>query len=215
MAFNLPLNPTATTGFGNLSYPTSGGLIQGEVQENPYTSANLEAGVIASSETYPLYAGLPLSLGIQIAGTDTKGATVFKSAVGNVAAGIQAWSVSQRSGVMGFSSFTSQPPLYPQGNSINFYRSGTKGWVAVRINNTFAATLANTNLVNTPVMWDWTNNELVAWTSGTDAANLQLTSIRLVSVHPYDAVHTLSIAYDTGTGIATYVENKSLAIIEV
>jgi hypothetical protein len=212
---NLTIDPQATNGFGALSYPTSDGLIQGDVQVNQYTSAGLEAGVVAANATYPLYAGLPVSLGIQVLGTDRKGVTVRKSIVGNVAAGIQGWTVSQGSGVMGFSSFTSQPALFPQGGSINFYPSGSKGRLAVRINNTLAAALANTDFITTPVMWDWTNDELVEWTSGTDAVNLQLTSIRVIAVAPYDISHNLSIAYNTGTGVGTYATNKSLAIIEV
>jgi len=211
----LTIDPQATNGFGALSYPTSDGLIQGEVQVNPYTSANLEAGVVAANATYPLFAGLPVSLGVQILGTDRKGVTVRKSVVGNVAAGIQGWTVSQGSGVMGVTSFTSNPPLFPQGGSINFYPSGSKGRIAVRINNTLASTLANTDFITTPVMWDWTNDELVVWTSGTDAANLQLTSIRVISVSPYDTNHNLSIGYNTGTGVASYATDKSLAIIEV
>jgi hypothetical protein len=211
----ITIDPTATTSFGELSHLTSDGLIQGDVQVNPFTSAGLEAGVVASNATYPLYAGLPISLGVQILGSDRKGVTVRKSFVGNVAAGIQGWTTSQGSGVMGFSSFTSQPPLFPQGGSINFYKSGSKGRVAVRINNTLAAALANTDFITTPVMWDWTNDELVAWTSGTDAANLQLTTVSIIAVSPYNANHNLSIAYDTGTGVATYATNKSLAIIEV
>lgn len=211
----LSIDPLATNGFGALSSPASDGLIQGDVQVNPYTSANLEAGVVAANATYPLYAGLPVSLGVQILGTDRKGVTVRKSVVGNVAAGIQGWTVSQGSGVMGVTSFTNNPPLFPQGGSINFYPSGSKGRVVVQIDNTLASTLANTDFITTPVMWDWTNDKLVAWTSGTDAANLQLTTVRVISVAPATTNQNLSIAYNTGTGVATYATDKSLAIIEV
>lgn len=213
MALSLVLDPLATTGGGDLAFIHSDGLMQGQVMENPYTSAGLESGVIATTETYPLYAGLPISLGLA---ANKKGRVVTKSVVGNVAAGIHGWTVSQRSGLLGFKTPSSPATLFPQGGSINFYRNGSKAEIVVQIDNTLAATLDGTDFITTPVMWDWTNDKLVAWTSGTDAANLQLTGIRVVAVAVAGSgFNNRAISYSTVTGLATYVTDKSLAIIEV
>ena len=212
MPFTVSIDPFATTGAGNLALTHTEGLFQGQVVENPYTTAGLEAGEVDSSETYPLYAGLPVSLGLDLVG---KGPRVRKSVVGNVAAGIMGWTVSQRAGAMGFKTPSSPVPLYPQKGSVNFYPTGSKARIAVQIDNTLAAALANTDFNTTPVRWDFTNDKLVVWTSGTDAANLQLTQIRVISIAVAGVKNTMAIAYATGTGLATWDETKSLAIIEV
>ena len=212
MPFTVSINPLATTSAGNLALTHTEGLVQGQALENPYTTAALQAGVVYASETYPLYAGLPVSLGIDV---DGKGALVKKSVVGNVAAGIMGFTTSQRAGAMGFKTPSSPVPLYPQGGSVNFYPIGSKAWVVVQIDNTLAATLDGSDFITTPVRWDFTNDKLVEWVSGTDAATLQLTAIRVVSVAVAGTKNNLAIAYNTGTGLATWDETKSLAVIEV
>jgi len=212
MTYTVSLDPLATTSAGNLALTHTDGLIQGQAIENPYTSAALNAGVVYASETYPLYAGLPISLGIDVNG---KGPLVKKSVVGDVAAGIMGFTTSHRAGAMGFKTPSSPVPLYPQGGSVNFYPIGSKAWLVVQIDNTLAATLDGSDFITTPVMWDFTNDKLVAWTNGVDAANLQLTAIRVVSVAVAGTKNNLAIAYATGTGLATWDDTKSLAIIEV
>ncbi|CAB4132085.1 hypothetical protein UFOVP136_34 [uncultured Caudovirales phage] len=214
MAFALTLDPMATNAAGDLARIQSDGLFQGQVLVNPYTNAGLDAGIIASTETYPLYAGLPVSLGIDT--LDAKrGNVVRKSVVGGVAAGIQGFTVSQNAGVMGFQTPTSPVPLFPQGSSINFYPLGSKARIVVQIDNTLAATFDGTILINTPVRWDFTNDKLVAWVSGTDAANLQITGIRIIQVALATTSQNRAIAYNTGTGLATWDTTKSLAVIEI
>lgn len=214
MPFALTLDPMATTAAGDLARIHSDGLMQGQVLVNPYTSAGLDAGVIASNETYPLYAGLPVSLGIDT--LDAKrGNVVRKSVVGNVAAGIMGFTVSQNAGTMGFQTPSSRVPLFPQGSGINFYPLGSKARIVVQIDNTLAGTLDGSDFINTPVMWDFTNDKLVAWVSGTDAANLQLTGIRVVQVALATTAQNRAIAYNTGTGLATWDTTKSLAVIEI
>jgi hypothetical protein len=216
MAFTVSVDPLATTSAGDLAFIHSDGLIQGQVLANPYTTAGLEAGVVDSAETYPLWAGLPVSIGLGGIAGSKKGNVIRKSVVGNVAAGIQGFTVSQRSGVMGFQSPSSPAPLFPQNGSVNYYPLGSKARLVVQIDNTLAAALANTDFINTPVMWDFTNDKLVVWTSGTDAANLQLTAIRVISVAVAGTLNNnRAISYATGTGLATWVTDKSLAVIEV
>ena len=214
MAFALTLDPMATTAAGDLARIHSDGLMQGQVLVNPYTNAGLEAGIIASTETYPLYAGLPVSLGVDT--MDAKrGNVVRKSVVGNVAAGIMGFTVSQNAGTMGFQTPSSPVPLFPQGSSINFYPLGSKARIVVQIDNTLAGTIDGTDFITTPVMWDFTNDKLIAWTSGVDAANLQLTGIRVIQVALATTAQNRAIAYATGTGLATWDTTKSLAVIEI
>jgi hypothetical protein len=154
-----------------------------------------------------------VSLGVA---TGNKGVTVRKSVVGNVAAGIMGFTVSQRSGVMGIVSPSSPVPLFPQGGAINFYPLGSRARIVVQIDNALAAALATTDFITTPVQWDFTNDRLKAWVSGTDAANLQLTNIKVIQVAVAGTSNNnRAYAYNTGTGLSSFVTTQSLAVIEV
>jgi len=182
----ITVNPYIQTSATDTLRKSNSGAIQGSINQNIGIQFELKNSIlndpaIADGSENPLLFGQPVvnftkrssAIGLQTP-------YVRAAKTGDVAATVSGFSTSFGSGV---SSYISAPsaagnsdsaPFIQVGGNVTHFDFGSKAQILVRINNTLAATLAASPLPErSPLMWDYTNGEFVAWVSGTDAANLQ------------------------------------------
>ncbi|HET8686496.1 MAG TPA: hypothetical protein VFM18_07505, partial [Methanosarcina sp.] len=147
---NLPFNPALTSNAAGSFSAQSVGYIQGVALDDPATRFALTSGVLATTETLPMWGGIALKEFIPASGTYL-GSNVARATTN---AEIKGFSVYNQAGAM-LTTPQSQAPVALGGGAVNFYRLGSKARIAVAIDATLAATLVNgTTLIDAQVSWD-------------------------------------------------------------
>jgi hypothetical protein len=77
---NLSLNPMATTNALGSFGVQSDGLIQGVALDDPANRFNLASGTVASTETNPMWGGLPVAELLPGTASSPKGSTIRRAA---------------------------------------------------------------------------------------------------------------------------------------
>src|SRR4029077_16646543 len=125
MTAQITINPLVTSTAAGLFNVTSRGFIQGFAIDDPAIRYQLVGGYLASTETIPMWGGVPISEYIPKFGT-----TLPEKSLGPRI--VRATSLSSTIPITGFSVFNqahsmintpqSQVPLTPTGGEVNFYR---------------------------------------------------------------------------------------------
>ena len=197
-----PYTTTNTTGtFGT----SSQGYIQGVAQDDPVTRYKMAGGVVASTETYPMWGGEAITA-VLPSSTSTAagmlGATLSLAAT--TEANIQGFTVFD-GGLNGIITASSQVPLYVQGSSINYYRLGSGARIPLKIDSTSASALLGASPA-TALYWDFDNQELTT-TAGTVALDIIVLDVQLAN--------SMTVTYDTDTGYATWATSGYTAVVEI
>lgn len=193
----ITFNPMPTTNaLGGFSV-LSDGLYQGTALDSPNSRFNLAGGILASSETVPMWGGVGLYENIP----GTPGVNPLGGTVGRAAdyAHLIGFSVFDQA-YAGLTTPQSPVPLYGSGQTINFYRLGSGARVILQIDPALA-TLEG-GLITQQVSWDFTNQKIVAFSS--TALNVKILQIQTTNCK--------TVSYDSGTGFATWATNGACAI---
>lgn len=176
----ITINPALMTNARGTFNTTSTGLIQGMAYPDPATRYSLNAGVLLSAETLPMWGGIPIFEqvpGAEAAGT--LGCPVGRSTtVTGGSKPITAFSVFDQ-GYSAINSPQSEVPLISNGGQVMYYRLGSKARIAVACDPNLISLRGG--LINANVSWDFVNQMLI----------------------PYSAPTFSAGAYDTGTGVVT------------
>jgi hypothetical protein len=194
-----PYTTTNTTGTFGVS---SQGYIQGTAEDDPVTRYALSGGIVNSSETYPMWGGIAITE--SISSTPTTAAGLMGSTIARAAttgANIQGFTVSDQ-GYNGIITTSSKVPLYVQGGSVHFYRLGSRARLRLKIDDTFAATLLG-GLTSATCYWDFTNQQLLG--TGTGALSVKILDVQIGN--------SKTISYNTSTGIASFSDTGSVAVV--
>lgn len=201
MVANVPFNPMITTNAPGSFNTTSGGYIQGMMQDDPAVRFQLAGGVLADAETIPMWGGVGIYE--KVAGAASAGyvgtppSTPYNPLGGLVG---RATALTGASALTGFSVFDqahgminspqSPVPLAGSKMQVNFFRLGSLARIAVKCDAAFAG-YAGAQLVTVPVAWDFVNQLLIP----------QVTSIAVTTANTYvslTGVVTLNLASSPG-----------------
>jgi hypothetical protein len=203
---NISINPMLTTNAKGLFNVNSAGFTQGDALDDPAVKFQLASGFIKSSETLPMWGGLPISEGIVLS-TATPSSGVLNGGIA------RATTVANSTGIcvfnqafQGITTPQSTAPQFTSGMTVNFYRLGSRARIPMRVNPALVS--LDGSLVTTDVSYDFTNNWITAYISGTN-------SVFPVDVLKISTVGNKTISYDSGTGFVNWVYNEYVALVQI
>lgn len=181
----------------------SAGYVQGMAQDAPNTRFDLTQGILASSETLPMWPGvaiaekLPTSL-----------------ANGGGVAGNQITRAANNAGISGFSvanqwygaveTTSSEVPSAGIGMSVNFYRLGSGVLIPLQIDPTIVNGLLNGS-ISQQVSWDFTNQRIIAYSGGIGALAVKIINI--------NNGNSKVVSYDGTNNLVNYVNTGACALV--
>lgn len=211
----ISINPFTTTNASGSFNVTSIGFIQGMFLDDPAIRNELAGGVLASSETIPMWGGVgiyELVSGNATAGyfgspggpSETLGGQVGRATALTGSKALTGFSVFNQN-YAGVQSPQSPVPLTSSGGLVNFFRLGSGARVVVACDPILAA-LAGTDPINQAVAWDFVNQQLIPQvtsinvSSGAYNSGTGIVTLTLASPHGLSPGDTVTVAGLTGTG---------------
>jgi len=192
-------NPYVVTNVQDGFSVQSQGYWQGDLLDDPAGRYQLSAGVVAATETLPMWGGI----------------AVFEKTTANAVDGGAAPLIGRAASAATFAGFSvfngsyslpttpqSPVPMGSPGNSFNFVRAGTKNRVVVKAGTAILALVGTDNPQT--FGWDATAQELVA--SGAGDFDFDATLLAVTS-------NGATVTYDGVTGFATWNTTGTVAVI--
>ena len=160
MASNISFNPLLTTnGSGSFSVQ-SDGYVQGFAMDDPSIRNSLAGGILASTETLPMWGGIAISEYLPPSTSNgSMGSTVARAALNSAITG---FSVANQA-TNWVTSPQSEAPSAGAGMTIPFYRLGSGARIAVAIDPELVS--LDTGLVTQQVSWDFGLQRLCQYTA--------------------------------------------------
>jgi hypothetical protein len=177
MVANVPFNPYVTTSALGSFNITSAGLVQGMPLDDPTARFALSGGILATTETLPMWGGVGISEAVP-------GATGGPAtSLGGIITRATTLTQTSANGLTGFSVFSqnyaainspqSPVPLIGSGGMVNFYRLGSGARIPVAIDPSLVS--LEGEIITTQVSWDFNNQVLQPYDAS--SATYSLTSI--------------------------------------
>jgi|SRR5580765_441513 len=210
MTANITFNPLlTTTALGSFNVQSMG-YIQGQAMDDPSARYRLAGGVLASTETLPMWGGV----GISETTSPVSGGPAGGETGGNITRATNLTTDHTTGALTGFSVFDqnyamintpqSPVPLAATGQMVNFYRLGSRARIAVACDPVLAD--LEGLIITQQVAWDFVNQLLIpfvgtltissgTYVSGTGVVTLTMSAP--IVFGPGDAVVVSSL---TGTG---------------
>lgn len=186
MSGNISFNPYGTSQPQNSFLLESQGYIQGAVDDDPSAYQWLAGGILASTETLPMWGGVPVEelVNLPATGSDGLGGNVKRAASQVTITGWSVWSANMviASGA--------KVPLASVTNGVQFFRTGTNQRVAVAADPALAAAISGDSIAaaGAALYWDVTNYRVTTTSSG---GNFALpASTRLLSINSNSKIVT-------------------------
>lgn len=196
------INPALTTNAAGLFSTSTQGMVQGVAMDDPAVRYALSSGQLASTETLPMWGGVALSLYSPLVAPDpSQGGTVARATTN---AGVNGFSVFNQA-FAGITSPQSPVPLYAAGQTVNYYRIGSGARIPLKLSESLAASLDG-GIITQQVSWDFTKQELIAYSGGIGALNVRILE--------FATDNCKTVSYDSGTGYATWAtSSNALALV--
>ncbi|HIB0509442.1 TPA: hypothetical protein ACWSZD_001682 [Escherichia coli] len=153
---NLSLNPMATTNAAGSFGVQSDGFIQGVALDDPANRFNLASGTVATTETKPLWGGLPVAELLPGVNSSPRGSTIRRAVSLAELEGFTVFNQAHN----GLTTPQSPVPLYASGMSVSFYRLGSNMRVPLKASAQVVALGTAGASVKTPLAWDFVNNQV-------------------------------------------------------
>jgi hypothetical protein len=200
----ISLNPNITSNAAGTFGIHWDGLIQGTALPSPNAHFDLSGGIVATTETNPIYGGIAISEAIPL----------NPGSPPTTPAAEQGGYISRAAGyttLTGFSVFdqdysminhTASPvPLADKGMQVNFYRLGSGQRICVAIDPALVNLYGQ--IITTQVSWDFTAQRIVAFSTTALPA-------KVLKVVP---TNCMTVNYTLGSGVATWNRNGAGAVI--
>lgn len=159
---SISFNPSQTLSPQNSFLLQTLGYVQGQMQDDPVAFQQIRQGFIASSVTGSIYGGMAVTQNIPAIGEEQQGAQIVLATDVATLTGFTIGNKAYNSILVPGSTV----PLATAGMTTSFMKLGSGARIAVQCDPTLAASLA-AGAVNQQVAWDFTNQKLIAYTSGT------------------------------------------------
>lgn len=201
MSGNISFNPMVTTGAANSFVVDTNGFVQGTVYDDPGVRYQYEGGQVASGVAHPVWGGLPISLAVPQLGQSANGPPC---SLATANANIEAWVIyNQAAGMIVLPGSTA--PVASPGMSINFVRPGSLLRLALQVDPAIVNSLVG-GAQNQQVSWDFTNNRIMAYSSGVGALPVQIEFVNIASK---------VISYNSSTGAVTWNDAGPCAVVRI
>lgn len=197
----ISFNPSLTTSPQDSFSVETEGYIQGFVLSDPNVHQWLESGSLASTVTQPVWGGMAITELVPVVGQSGAGASI---ALATTEANISGFTVFNRVNSMILVPGSAQVPLATSGMSVGYYKFGRNARLIVKCTAALVTALEG-NASNTQVQWDFVNQQLIPFVSGT-ALN-----VRTVRVSNNGVI----VNYNSTTGAATFAGSQPVAVIEL
>jgi hypothetical protein len=171
----ISVNPILTTNAAGGFSTQSTGFIQGMAFDEPAVRFQLSGGVLASTETLPLWGGVAVVESAQSSGTYQSSVKAADNPLGNLitravtTAAITGFSVTNQTSANIITPQSNVPTAQP-GQTANYFRFGSLAKIAVACDPVLAAALQGGS-VSTQVSWDFGLQKLISY-EATTAANV-------------------------------------------
>ena len=200
MAASVPFNPYATTNALGSFGVSSDGYFQGIAVDNPAAMQFLNAGLLASTETLPMWGGVAVMSQIPLQGSVLGGIQRADNYVD-----LSGFSVFNQDYAM-LSSPQSPAPVTLNGGQVNWYPMGCGALIPLAIDPTLAASFQNgTTLTNAQFSWDFTNQKIVTFSSTALAVKI----IRI------DTVNSMGVTYNSGANTCVFTPGTAIALCQI
>jgi hypothetical protein len=200
---NISFNPSLTTSPLSTFQTQTQGYVQGSFLADPNIRQELESGVIASTVTQPLWGGMALTDNVPSPGTN--GYALGSSLIlATTDANVTAFSVFNRGYNMIIVPGSNNVPLATAGMSLPYFRLGSGARIAV-LCTTGLITALEGNPSNTQVQWDFVNQQLIPYSSGT-ALNVKVIDLN---------TNSKVVSYNSGAQTASWTAPGNVAIIQI
>jgi hypothetical protein len=197
---SVTMNPQLTTvASGSFNVETTG-YIQGTALNDPAVRYQLAGGVLAVTETLPMWGGVAITEDVPLSSTSNTGGSLG----GNIArataeTNVTGWSVFDQDHAM-LTTPQSPVPLAARGMGVHFYRLGSNARIAVACSPNLVD--LDGQIITTAVAWDYVDQELEPFFSAT------------VSSGTYAGAVTISSGiYTTGTGAVSLTTNAAHGLL--
>lgn len=206
MSSQIAFNPVLTTNAAGSFNIESTGYIVGNAMADPATRYQLAGGVLATTETLPMWGGVALN---ELVGQSGYSSTAPAGALGTVvgratvlggagvAGSITAFSVFDQN-YSAINTPQSPVPLSGSGMPVHLYRLGSNARIGLQINS--ALTIPG-QPINYPVSWDFVNSQITTYQAAY-LANVT-TAATWASTSGGQAIFTTTSAH--GVGVGQYV----------
>src|ERR1700677_2938619 len=177
MVASLTFSPYATTNAAGSFNVTSGGVVQGMPLDDPSIRNQLAGGVLATTETLPMWGGVGISNAVPGAANGPQ------SLLGTLVTRATTLTATSSNGLTGFSVFSqnysavnspqSPVPLVGSLGQVNYYLLGSGARIPVAMDPSLVS--LEGEIITTQVSWDFNNQVLQPYDAST--ATYSLTSI--------------------------------------
>jgi hypothetical protein len=170
---SLSYNPAVVTNAAGSFYATSDGAVQGFYQDDPAIRFQLRSGLVAPSQSTPLWGGMAITVALPATGVE---ASSFKAmlALATSQANVAGFTVFNQAHAMVLNPSASTPvPLAAAGASpnpggaINFFLLGSQAQIWVQCSSAVAAAFKSGGGYQQAAYWDYTNQLLLSSPGGT------------------------------------------------
>ena len=205
---SINFNPAKVNNFPGSFSTQSQGYMQGFALDDPSVIiSKLSAGVLLSSETAPMWGGVPVTVTVPNPASTPNLPGIAKATANALtgAGSIGGFSVFNQASSM-VQTPSSPVPLASPGMSVNFMRLGSGARIVVAIDAALVTALAAGGVLqNVQTQWDFTNQALTTFTSGTALP---------VVIERWDNIgNSVTVTYNSGTGFATWTPATFAAVI--
>ena len=191
---NISFNPQITSAPQNTFLLSTQGYYQGDFVDDPSSRMYLNAGLIASTVTQPIWGGMAITESVPTVGESSLGSTLALA--------------TSAANLTGFTVFTqAYNSIIVPGNSVqtatagmttSYFRTGSIARIKVAIQPALVASLEG-GTVSQALFWDPALQQLTA--SGTAGAIALPASVKILSINP----NSKAVNYNSGTGLVSWV----------
>lgn len=194
----ISFNPMATSNASGMFYTDSSGLVQGEYQFDPVSRQYISGGYVASTETNPMWGGIAIQEVLPLAtATAAIGGSISRA---TTVATITGFTVSTQMSNAIVTPGSSNVGVVSVGQSVQFARLGSGLRLVVQCDPTLVD--LDGTIITSQVAWDFTNQKLIAYTTGTALP---------VKILQVQSGNSKTVSYSSGN--ATWVNNGTAAVI--
>ena len=166
---SISFNPVVTTSPQNTFLVETQGYMAGLTLDDPVSRMWLRSGPVSSSNTQPLWGGLPVELEVPALNVSHVGLTVLLATTNATITGFSVFDQAYN----GVTAPGSTAPQYGSGMSIAFYDLGSRARLAVPVSSALSSAAEGGSIIQ-QVSWNFTTNELDVYSSTTGALNVKV-----------------------------------------
>lgn len=196
---NITFNPQVTSQPQTSFLLQTNGYVQGAFFDDPSSRMYLAGGYLDSGITQPIWPGMAISEYIPTVNTNALGSDIK---LATTEADLTGFNVGNQN----YNAIITPGNNVQQlgaGQTVMYFRLGSGARIAVQADSALV-TAAENGLINQQVQWDFTNQKLIAYTTGT-ALNVKVLSFNN---------NSKIVSYNSGTGAVTWTTGAA-AIIQL